>query len=349
MDATSRKATESPSKHLLAKCRDAINADPWCRYQWRVIGSFGRGDAVWHGDIPVSDLDLVVLAPVLLEALPDQLSLVEERYRTVNPAFRLDVKQVLLRSLPDLAGTLLAYDLATSPILLSGSSKLNLPCEPPSDAAGHFLVANRYSAWLQLATADALAGKGPMWATLHLQHSTCNIILALTIAHMIRRGVYRGGLADRVPAIRQTFSKSPHWANAGEEALRLRALGRPGAVPPIEQWKLWEPVAREMLMSLTPSPSLSRTSLLASLSAWPAEAGAAGVQSVPRSGSHTPAAMKGALQASSIILAHCLSDSSLSGEFDLAAGSTLPGWVGGWEASRIALREAWRRKREGVE
>jgi hypothetical protein len=79
---------------------------------------------------------------------------------------------------------------------------------------------------------------------------------------------------------------------------------------------------------------------------WPAEAGAAGVQSLPPSGQGTPAAAKGPLQASAVTLAHCWADPELAGELNKVAGGELPGWCGDWGSSRDALTEFWRRSRE---
>jgi hypothetical protein len=348
-----RVPAETARHRLLADCRRVLRPAPSDHHRWLLAGSFGKREDVWQGATPVSDLDLVALTTHRLEALPPAVLDIEARYRMVNPTFRIDVKQIAVDRLPELAGTIFGYDLAHAPALHAESGRLRLETVAPTGAAACFLIANRYVTWLDQAVPSALDGTGPMWFTLQLQLSTCNIVLAAATAHVILKGRYEPGLTGRFAAARELFAARPGWIAAVEEAARVRAAGVCDAEPPRGLWLRWARVVVEMLCELDPGAAggsvvSGPVDLVTRVAGWPAEAGTSSVQSVPASPVRTPPAAKSTLQTAAIVLAHCHADTMLRNELDRVSRPALPGWLGTWEASRIALIDAWQRIRKGV-
>ncbi|HVX44970.1 MAG TPA: hypothetical protein VHC49_13865 [Mycobacteriales bacterium] len=323
----------NPARHaLLEECRSAVAASDYAADTWLLAGSMGRAEDIWLGEAPVSDIDLVVVVEEFRPSRVEGFTEITSRIREKNPYSGVDVKQIRRSALAEMARTLFVRDLVAAPLLLGGA-RPPVPAVPPTIASACFLIANRYTTWISHCTESRLTGNAEEWSNLLARHRTCDLVLAAATGCLVAAGRYRISLQERVREF-AALSNSP----VAREAYEIRRQPEFTGEPAGELWRRWAPDVLSLLEhTLGPVPD------------WPAEAGADGVQSLPPSGKGTPAAAKGALQASAVLLAHCWSDVDLAGELDKVAGEELPGWAGSWSRSREALTAFWRRTREAGE
>lgn len=311
---------------LLAGCRTAIRPGDG---GWLLSGSFGRDEDVWQAGSPVSDLDLVLITPSFRTERMPALYEVQARYQERNPCFSIDVKQVLLDAIGELAGTLFGHDLSHArPLLPDGPDlrPMHLLQPPPTLASAYYLIANRYLGWIAEAGESAMRDQAGPWVNTALRQKTCDLVFAVLTAYVIRAGRYSVRLADRV-AVAPDVLPEPWWLATVHEAYAVRvAPGGVGATAG-DLWRRWAGPVWEMLAMLGP------------IGEWPAEAAPDSVQSLPPKRARTPVTAKAVLQHSAVLLAHCFVEPELAAALD-AVSPELPGWCGDWARSRAEFLSA---------